>query len=246
MYVSYDVPIVQVLFWKLLTKVSSNFESLLGQFGRGQSRSDPHSCAEIIRLGVREMSEVVAWISAGSGLLATVVAGASFFEERRRRIRAETREHLAESRESEANTRVRDTDSYRSDLEKIVEALEQRFLELQARLTASAQPRGELFEQPPAAQPPTPVTWTLDTILDLLEQHHQRATYGAVAGLLGTGPNILLAGRPRNPRHSWIVNRQTGEPTGYTEQDIDPHLREQKQILNSSATLAEWLNARDV
>src|SRR5262249_187677 len=40
---------------------------------------------------------------------------------------------------------------------------------------------------------------TLDGILDVLERHHQRATYGAVAGIIGKEPASLFGGYARTP-----------------------------------------------
>ena len=56
---------------------------------------------------------------------------------------------------------------------------------------------------------------SLKHVLDLLNQHHQRATYGAVAGLLGKAPRSLMQGLPRDWRHSWIVNKESGLPSEY-------------------------------
>jgi len=37
----------------------------------------------------------------------------------------------------------------------------------------------------------------LDQVLAALNQHHQRATYSAVAGLLDQSPRLLMRTRPR-------------------------------------------------
>ena len=59
---------------------------------------------------------------------------------------------------------------------------------------------------------------SLEEIVDLLDRHGRRATYGAVAAVLGHSPRSLLRGRERGRRFSWIVNRETGMPTGYSEE----------------------------
>jgi hypothetical protein len=82
---------------------------------------------------------------------------------------------------------------------------------------------------------------TLDEILDLLNQRHQRATYGAVAGLLNQPATFLMQGRPRDFRHSWVVNQETDLPTGYSAEEIHPSLKEHRQIISSSAQLRAWL-----
>ena len=82
---------------------------------------------------------------------------------------------------------------------------------------------------------------TLDEIVDQLDQHGQRATYGAVARLLGHSPRSLLKGRDRGRRFSWIVNRETGLPTGYSDDQIDPRLRDSGVVLTDYGELDRWL-----
>ena len=85
------------------------------------------------------------------------------------------------------------------------------------------------------------VQHTLDSILEQLNQFHQRATYGAVAGVVNTSPRSLMVGRDRNPQSSWIVSRQSGEPTGYTEEQRHGSLVERDRIIGSPDELREWL-----
>lgn len=82
---------------------------------------------------------------------------------------------------------------------------------------------------------------SLEDIVDLLDRHGQRATYGAVAAVLGQSPRSLLRGRERGRQFSWIVNRESGMPTGYKEDQIDPRLRESGPVLETDAELREWL-----
>ena len=82
---------------------------------------------------------------------------------------------------------------------------------------------------------------SLDQIVDLLDQHGQRATYGAVAKLVGHSPRSLLKGRERGRRYSWIVNRETGLPTGYPDDQIDPRLRESGPVIGTDRELQQWL-----
>jgi hypothetical protein len=84
--------------------------------------------------------------------------------------------------------------------------------------------------------------WTLDAILDLLSQYHQRATYGAVGGVLGTPAAFVMQGRPRDPRLSWVVNQETGDPTGYVPAQCDPNLYVRDAVLKTEAALLAWLN----
>lgn len=84
--------------------------------------------------------------------------------------------------------------------------------------------------------------WTLDAILDLLSQYHQRATYGAVGHVVGVPAAFVMRGCPRDPRHSWIVNQETGAPTGYIPAECDPNLYARDSILTTEAALRAWLN----
>ena len=83
----------------------------------------------------------------------------------------------------------------------------------------------------------------LDQILDALNQHHQRATYGAVAGLLGAVPRAVMSGRKRDWRHSWVVNEQTGKPTEYSELRMHPSLTQNVHIISSTEELERWLRS---
>ena len=85
---------------------------------------------------------------------------------------------------------------------------------------------------------------SLKAILTLLAKHHQRATYGAVAELLGRTPRSLLSGSPRDFLHCWVVNRETGQPTAYLVGMIHPSLEERPEILESAEELHAWLRAR--
>jgi hypothetical protein len=85
---------------------------------------------------------------------------------------------------------------------------------------------------------------TLDSILVALRQAKQRATYGAVGGLLGRLPRSVMQGRPKNPAHSWVVLQSTGEPSGYAPAQMDPALHSNPQVITASADLRRWLSAR--
>jgi hypothetical protein len=85
---------------------------------------------------------------------------------------------------------------------------------------------------------------TIDGILNALDAGHQRATYGAVAALLQTSPRTLMQGRERDQRHSWVVSRRSGEPTGYSPEQIHPSLHEKSEIFATKAELARYLAAR--
>lgn len=86
---------------------------------------------------------------------------------------------------------------------------------------------------------------SLDQIVDLLDQHAQRATYGAVARLVGHSPRSLLKGRDRARKYSWIVNRETGLPTGYSPEQIDPRLPDSGPVIANDDELQAWLASRN-
>lgn len=85
---------------------------------------------------------------------------------------------------------------------------------------------------------------TMDEILDALDHGRQRATYGAVAALLGTSPRTLMAGRQRDQRHSWVVSRKSGEPTGYSAGQIHPDLHQRPEVFQTKEELSQFLAAR--
>ena len=49
---------------------------------------------------------------------------------------------------------------------------------------------------------------TLDQILDALDRKQQRATYGAVAAVLGKAPRTLMKGRERDQRRAFETGTQ--------------------------------------
>ena len=94
---------------------------------------------------------------------------------------------------------------------------------------------------------------SLETIVDQLDARKQRATYGAVAELVGTIARAVVQGIPRRPRYSWIVSATTsqdaqrGWPTRYSRNQIHPDCYDQacrgeENIIESAGELRRWLN----
>ena len=81
----------------------------------------------------------------------------------------------------------------------------------------------------------------MDQIIDTLVERCQRATYGALAATLGRAPRTLMKGRERDQRHSFIVNRKNGEPTGYEPEQMHPDLKQQERVIETRAELEQWL-----
>lgn len=77
--------------------------------------------------------------------------------------------------------------------------------------------------------------YTLDEIIEILNKYQQRATYGAVAGVLGRPPRGLMTGRDICEKNSWVVARRTnnrtgarrGWPTGYKDKQIHRECKRQ-------------------
>jgi hypothetical protein len=84
----------------------------------------------------------------------------------------------------------------------------------------------------------------LDQVLAVLNQHQQRATYSAVAGLLERSPRLLMRARPRAQANSWIVAKSTGKPTGYDDGDVHPQLLSNQSVIETRDELATWLRSR--
>ena len=83
----------------------------------------------------------------------------------------------------------------------------------------------------------------LDAVLDQLQRFEQRATYGAVADVVGGIAQGVMQGRPKTPRHSWVVSKATGLPTGYREHEAAPTLRGRSHVIASGRELRAWLAA---
>ena len=82
----------------------------------------------------------------------------------------------------------------------------------------------------------------LAEVVAYLSRAKVRATYGAVAGLLGVIPQSMGARLgPRNRAASWIVNASTGMPSGYPPEDIDPALAASGEIIRDAAELRRRL-----
>ena len=86
-------------------------------------------------------------------------------------------------------------------------------------------------------------SYSIDSIVDQLDHFRQRATYGAVAGVLKLSPRNLMSGRSRNQRDSWIVSRNDGMPTGYEPDQMHPEIKSREQILTSAEELGNWLES---
>ena len=84
-------------------------------------------------------------------------------------------------------------------------------------------------------------SFSVPLICETLERFHQRATYGAVAGLVGQPAQSVMQPYRRSWRYSWVVNSDTGQPSRYHDLQKHPKLLERDRILSTGDELASWL-----
>lgn len=94
---------------------------------------------------------------------------------------------------------------------------------------------------------------SLEGIVVRLNERQRRATYGAVAELVGVLPRGLMSGRPKDFRNSWIVAASNGQesrrgwPTGYSKNQIHPECHRQiidcpGDVIEDAESLRKWLS----
>ena len=85
-----------------------------------------------------------------------------------------------------------------------------------------------------------------ESILDYLNRARVRCTYGAFGGVLGI-PAIAVGRQlaPRRPYASWVVNADTGSPTGYTSADKHPDLYSTSDIIRTPDDLRRRMRSND-
>jgi alkylated DNA nucleotide flippase Atl1 len=85
---------------------------------------------------------------------------------------------------------------------------------------------------------------TLPEILAFLNEKEIRATYGAVAGVLGLPPRSLGAALgSRRPEASWIVNAESELPTDYDHTHIHPALFRRSEVIRTQYELVLRMSA---
>ena len=95
----------------------------------------------------------------------------------------------------------------------------------------------------PASSRPAPSgDVDLTEIVRFLNEEKVRATYGAVADLIGgiargVGAR-LTAIYSMSPEASWVVNAETGRPTGYDQSQWHPDLFSKNSIIRTGSELA--------
>ena len=87
---------------------------------------------------------------------------------------------------------------------------------------------------------------TVETVLAYLNREQIRATYAAVAAVVGICPPAMVrALGDRRPEASWVVNAVLGMPTGYKPHQIHPELLRRPEIIMSSQELSERMKEGD-
>lgn len=92
---------------------------------------------------------------------------------------------------------------------------------------------------------------TIHEIVTKLDQENHRATYGAVADLVGLGAQGVMTNCPRNHLYSWVVaasGPRRGWPTGYASDEIHPVCLQQiyrnaDTVISSPEASRRWLNS---
>jgi hypothetical protein len=113
-----------------------------------------------------------------------------------------------------------------------VHGLDARFCAVCNKTTAATPRRGSL------------ASVALDEILRFLNDAKVRATYGAVAEVLGV-PQRSMGTRlePRRPETSWIVSAENGLPTDYSQDEWHPELLSSGEIITKGTVLVLRLSA---
>jgi alkylated DNA nucleotide flippase Atl1 len=120
---------------------------------------------------------------------------------------------------------------------RCVHGIDSRFCAVCNKVSAFGRPRAAIGSA------------TLAEILEFLNAEQVRATYGAVAALLGVIPRGMGAQLgPHTQERSWIVNADTGLPTDYSKEETHPLLQRKADVISSGMELAmrmtTWKTAR--
>ena len=74
--------------------------------------------------------------------------------------------------------------------------------------------------------------YTVDGILQVLNQTQRRATYSAVGALVGVRAQSVAGYLGiRRPEASWVVSKGTGMPTDYLPEDLHPALQSNSHVI---------------
>jgi hypothetical protein len=86
----------------------------------------------------------------------------------------------------------------------------------------------------------------IEDVISRLERYRQRATYAAVAGVVGRHYRNVMDDQTKSHRNSWVVSKRTKLPTGYGPQDWHPELlTNENGVIETPAELKKWLAAHE-
>jgi hypothetical protein len=81
----------------------------------------------------------------------------------------------------------------------------------------------------------------IEDIIAVLERYSQRATYGALGGVVGMPARSVMSGQAKTHRNSWIVALRSYKPTGYESSQLHPELEARREVITTAEELAAWL-----
>jgi hypothetical protein len=82
----------------------------------------------------------------------------------------------------------------------------------------------------------------IEDVLSRLERHRQRATYAAVAGVVGRHYRNVMHDQTKSFRNSFVVNKGIKLPTGYGPHDWHPELLTNGNgVIATPKELRKWL-----
>ena len=85
-------------------------------------------------------------------------------------------------------------------------------------------------------------TVSIQKVLECLNREKVRCTYGAVADVIGGIPlGVSRQLVPKRPWASWVVNKRTGDPTSYTEDQKHPDLYRKKHVITTGEELVQCM-----
>jgi hypothetical protein len=85
---------------------------------------------------------------------------------------------------------------------------------------------------------------TLAEVIAFLSRERIRATYGAVAGVLGVAPHSIGERLgPRCARVSWIVNAATHQPVDFRPDELAPDLATNPAVIRTPGELRRRIAA---
>jgi hypothetical protein len=87
--------------------------------------------------------------------------------------------------------------------------------------------------------------YSREMVIGQLAQHHQRATYGAVGGVVGLPAQSVMYRQPKSHQNSFVVSSRYHLPTSYLPQELHPNLQSRSMVIASADDLRAWLREHE-